>query len=112
MIKDVIVRRPVSECRSLPEPELNRFGLPILRTFLTGYLDRSCQVQPFPRIARYPVLTYLHSSPRQPRAVRASSGKRGHVHRDPGREALPDCGVAERIANLLYDDHETCRPDR
>ena len=46
------------------------------------------------------------------RAVRAPSGKRGHVHRDPGREVLPGSGAAERIANLLYDNHVNRRPDR
>lgn len=54
----------------------------------------------------------LAGSPQQPSAARASSGKRGHVHRDPGREALPGSGVAERLADLLQDDHENRRPDR
>jgi hypothetical protein len=27
-------------------------------------------------------------------------------------EALPDSGVAERMSNLLHDDHENRRPDR
>jgi hypothetical protein len=46
------------------------------------------------------------------RPARKSSGKRGHVHCDPGREALPGRGVAERVADLLHDDHENRRPDR
>ena len=40
------------------------------------------------------------------------SGKRGHLHPDPGREALPSGGVAERMADLLHRGHENCRPDR
>lgn len=34
------------------------------------------------------------------------------MRRDPGREALPGSGAAERIAALLNDDHEKRRPDR
>src|SRR6516164_10909500 len=60
------------------------------------------------RLQRQPV------SSETSRAGESVPGKhaRAHVHSDAGCAALPDSAVAERMADLLHDDHENRRPDR
>ena len=59
---------------------------------------------------KFPVTRLIGQvDPHQP--LERSLGKRGHVHRDPGREALPSSSATEGIADLLRENQDSCRPD-